>query len=321
MTAKIKSRLMFFFWEGGANRPFVAISQPVQFVFTFFKLFKLALWRAFEHDAYTIAKASAYSCMLSFFPALLVLGAVLASSQRFEIYVREISYVLGRMLPAGSSTAIHYLRSTDDRPIGFLITTSLLTVWLASGVVVSWMEGFRNAYQLPKVWSLVRERAIGCALVILAGIPMTIATILVAFGGQIESRAMALMGHRLGPLILLMAAGIRWLLAILTSIAVIAVIYHNAVPRTQRWHSVLPGAGLATGLWFGATVLFGWYVNRSAEYSRIYGPVAAGIALLIWMFLISVIVLVGAEFNALLFPRVVPRRTAEDEKLQWGTAA
>jgi membrane protein len=314
MTRNAKSRFKDL-WD---QKPtFATISQPVRLIFKFLVLFKRAFWLAFEHDAYTIAKASAYSCILTFFPALLVLGAVLTSSQRFEIYIREISYVLGRMLPAGSNAAVHYLRSNDHRPIGFLITTSLLTVWLASGVVVSWMEGFRNAYQLPKIWGLVKERAIACALVILAGIPMTIATILVAFGGQIENRAMVLIGHHLGPLILLMWSGIRWLVAILTSIAVIAVIYHNAVPRTQRWHSVLPGASLATGMWFSATVLFGWYVNRYGEYSEIYGPLAVGIALLIWMFLISLIVLVGAEFNAFLFPRAVPRRPVAEENHHW----
>ena len=42
----------------------------------------------------------------------------------------------------------------------------------------------------------------------------------------------------------------RWSIAVLTSIAVVALIYHNAVPRTQRWHIVLPGAALATGMWF-----------------------------------------------------------------------
>jgi membrane protein len=277
----------------------------VQLVWKFLKSLQLAVWRAFEHDGFTIAKASAYSCILTFFPALLVLGAVLASSQRFEIYVREISGVLGRMLPAGSTTAIGYLRSKGDRPINFLITTSLLTVWTASGVVISWMEGFRKAYQLPQTWSLVKERAIACSLVVLAGMPMSIATILIAFGTQIENRALFYTGHRLGPLILLMWTGLRWLLAIFTSIAVIALIYHNAVPRTQRWHCVLPGASLATGMWFGATLLFGWYMNHSAEYSLIYGSLAVGIALLIWMFLISFIVLVGAEFNALLFPRTI----------------
>lgn len=295
--------------------------RPVRLALRFFVLFKGAFWRAFEHDAYTIAKASAYSCILTFFPALLVLGAVLASSQRFEIYIREISYVLGRMLPAESATAVQYLRNNNAPPVTFLVTTSLLTVWTASGVIISWMEGFRKAYCLPNIWGLVKERLIACTLVISALIPLTIATILVAFGGLIENRAIIIIGHHFGPLLLLMWTGIRWLVAILTSIAVIALIYHNALPRTQRWHCVLPGASLATGLWFAATVLFGWYVNHHADYSRIYGSLSAGIALLVWMFLISLIVLIGAEFNALLFPRSVARSPLQIALAQRRTAA
>jgi membrane protein len=98
---------------------------------------------------------------------------------------------------------------------------------------------------------------------------------------------------------------IRWSIAILTSIAVIALIYHNAVPRTQPWHSVIPGAFLATGMWFGATLLFGWYLQRYADYSVIYGSLGAGIALLVWMYMISLVILIGAEFNAMLFPRAM----------------
>jgi membrane protein len=300
---------------------FATICRVVRLILKFFVLFKRASWRAFEHDAYTIAKASAYSCILTFFPALLVLGAVLASSQRFEIYVREISYVLGRMLPAGSTTAVQYLRNNNDPPVTFLMSTSVLTVWTASGVIISWMEGFRKAYCLPNIWGLVKERLVACSLVISALIPLTIATILVAFGGLIENRSMILVGHRLGPLILLMWTGVRWLVAILTSIAVTALIYHNAVPRRQRWHCVLPGASLATGMWFGATVLFGWYVNHHADYSRIYGSLGVGIALLVWMYLISLIVLIGAEFNALLFPRSVARFPVEGHLPQHRTAA
>jgi membrane protein len=290
---------------------------PIRLALKFMRLLNQALWRAFEHDGFSTAKASAYSCILTFFPALLVLGAVLASSHKFEIYNREISAVLGRMLPTGSATALDYLRSKGDRSIKFLIMTSLLTVWTASGVVISWMEGFRKAYQLPQIWGLIKERVVACSLVILAGVPMTIATILVAFGSQIEHRTLFYIGHSLGPLILLMWTGLRWMLAILTSVAVIALIYHNAIPRTQRWHSVLPGALVATGMWFGVTLLFGWYVNRYGDYSLIYGSLGVGIALLVWMFLISFIVLVGAELNAMLFPRTIERRrlrTVESRK-------
>ena len=269
----------------------------------FWRLFRLSIWRAFEHDAFGTAKASAYSAIFTFFPALLVLGAVIATLKRGEVYLREISYALGAILPAGSATALSYLRSKADRPVGLLITTSLLTVWTASGVIISWMEGFRRAYQLPKTWGLIQERAIAISLVLMAGLPLTFATILVAFGSRIETRILFHMGHEFGPLILLLWGAIRWGIAILTSIAVIQLIYHNAVPRTQPWHSVLPGAVLSTAMWLLSTAFLGWYLQHYVDYSVIYGSLGMGIALLVWMYIISLVVLIGAEFNAMLFPR------------------
>ena len=273
----------------------------------FWRLFRLSIWRAFEHDAFGTAKASAYSSIFTFFPALLVLGAVLATVSRGQVYLREISYALGTILPAGSSTVLAYLRGSTDRPVGLLITTSLLTVWSASGVIISWMDGFRRAYQLPKTWGIVQERAIAISLVLMAGIPLTFSTILVGFGSRIETRILFHIGHEFGPLILLLWGAIRWVIAILTSIAVIQLIYHNAVPRTQPWHSVLPGAVLATAMWLISTALFGWYLQHYADYSVIYGSLGVGIALLVWMYLISLVVLIGAEFNAMLFPRCLTK--------------
>src|SRR5712692_1871435 len=271
----------------------------------FLRLLRLAFWRAFQHDAFAIAKASAYSSILTFFPLLLVVGSVLATSRRTGAYLREISYALGRILPAGSATAMAYLKGTSQRPVGLLVTASLITLWTASGVMISWMEGFRRCYELPKVWGLLKERLIAFSLVILAGLPMTFATLLVAFGSKIETRILFYTAHEFSPYIFLMWTAIRWVIATLTSIAVIALIYHNAVPRTQPWHSVLPGATLATAMWFGSTMLFGWYLQPYADYSIIYGSLGVAIALLVWMYMISLVVLVGAEFNAMLFPRAM----------------
>ena len=274
----------------------------------FFRLLRLAVWRAFEHDAFAVAKAAAYSSIFTFFPTLLVVGAVLAASRRTEVYLREITYAVGRILPAGSAAAVAYLKGTSERPVGLLITTSIITLWTASGVMISWMEGFRHAYELPKTWGLVKERLIAFSLVILAGVPLTFATVLVAFGSSIETRVLFHLNHEFGFYILLMWTAIRWLIASMTSVAVIALIYHNAVPRTQHWHSVLPGAILATGMWLLVTLLFGWYLQRFADYSIIYGSLGAGIALLAWMYMISLVILMGAEFNAMLFPRALQDR-------------
>ena len=269
----------------------------------FFSLLRRAVWRAFGHDAFAIAKASAYSSILTFFPTLLVLGSVLAARRNTRAFLSEISEALGRILPAGATNAQAYLRGSTGRSVGLLVSTSFLTLWLASGVMVSWMDGFRRCYELPKIWGLVKERFVAFSLVILAGIPLSCSTILVAFGNRIETRILFHIGHEFSPYIYLLWMLVRWVIAIVTSVAVIALIYHNAVPRTQPWHSVLPGATLATAMWFVVTVIFGWYLQHYADYSVIYGSLGAAIALLVWMYMISLVILIGAEFNAILFPR------------------
>lgn len=272
-------------------------------ILRFLDLLRKAIWRAFQHDAFAIAKASAYSSILTFFPTLLVVGSALASRRNTQAYLREISDALTKILPAGTATAQAYLRGSSGRSFGVLVTTSLLTLWLASGVMISWMEGFRRSYELPKVWGLVKERLIALSLVILAGIPLSLATVLVAFGNKIELRILSSIGHEFSPYVYLMWMLARWLIAIFTSVAVIALIYHNAVPRTQPWHCVVPGATLATGMWFVVTMLFGWYLQHYVDYSVIYGSLGVAIALLVWMYLISLVILIGTEFNAILFPR------------------
>jgi membrane protein len=269
------------------------------------RLLGISFGRAFVHDAFAIAKASAYSSILTFFPGLVILGSVLANWRKGAPYLREISYALGSILPAGSNTVLNYLKGAGKHPVGFIVTTSVITLWTASGVMISWMEGFRRCYELPKTWGLVKERLIAFLLVVFALVPMTFATILVAVGSKFEIRLLPYVDPDFSPYVLLLWGAIRWVIATLTSIAVIALIYHNAVPRTQPWHSVIPGAVFATIVWFSVTVGFRYYLQHFGDFTTIYGSLGVGMALLVWMYLISLVVLVGAEFNALLFPRAM----------------
>jgi membrane protein len=271
----------------------------------FFRLLRIAFWRAFVHDAFATSKAAAYSSILTFFPVLLIVGSGLANWRKGAPYLREVTYALGSILPAGGNTALSYLKGAAQHPVGLLTTTSVITLWTASGVMISWMDGFRRCYELPKTWGLVQERLIAFLLVVFALVPMTFATLLVAVGSKFETRLLSYIDPDFSIYVLLLWGAIRWLIATLTSIAVIALIYHHAVPRTQPWHSVMPGAMLATILWFSTTVGFRAYLQHFGDFATIYGSLGVAMALLVWMYLISLVVLVGAEFNALLFPRAM----------------
>jgi membrane protein len=87
-------------------------------------------------------------------------------------------------------------------------------------------------------------------------------------------------------------------LAFGTTVLVTALLYYFGPYRRQQWRYVWPGAMLATVYWMAATAGFGWYVRHVGRYNVMYGSIGAGIALLVWMYLMAAIALIGCEFNA-----------------------
>jgi membrane protein len=175
---------------------------------------------------------------------------------------------------------------------------------------VTLMEGVRRANDLaPDCWTFWQRRARSLLLVPLSLIPFALASILVVFGHFITLwLALHVIPSARGP-VYVVALLVRWIVALAGSIGIIALIYHMGTPMRQPWRRTLPGAIVSTILWLLATLVFGWYVTRFANYSQVYGSLAAGIALLFWLYLISLSILCGAEFNAEFDGRVLSHET------------
>ena len=266
--------------------------------------FRRAFWRVLMHGQLAVAKAAAYSSILTFFPAILVITSILETAHGTEGFVREMASALGWVLPPGpNSIAMNFFHSRQQHTVRLLTSAAIVTVLAASGVMISWMEGFRKAYAMQNTWGFWKERAIAFYLVFLALLPLGFATVLVVFGNQIEDWMQRESMHLFRPLVFVFWVFMRWIIAILASICCTALIYHHGVPKTQSWRRVMPGAVLATFLWFPATMFFGWYVTNYANYSVVYGSLSAAIALLVWLYILSIIVLLGAEFNAQVYPK------------------
>jgi membrane protein len=133
-------------------------------------------------------------------------------------------------------------------------------------------------------------------------VPMIFATILVAFGHVIEHWMIQNADHELRFYVIFFWRMVRWAIATATSVAVLGVIYHFGTPGKRPWKRVIPGALMATVAWFLVTLIYGWYVTRHADYSVVYGSLAAGIATLVWLYMVCITILMGAEYNAQIFP-------------------
>ncbi|WP_158794628.1 YihY/virulence factor BrkB family protein [Granulicella sp. L60] len=258
--------------------------------------------RAMQHDCLNLAQSTAYSAMVSLFPMLIVAAAVVSLLPDTAPLRFQLSSFFDRILPPDVSpllesyfvTSAHTVRSNHA-----LSLSALVSLLGASSVIATLMEGVRRANDLPAdCWTFLQRRRRALLLVPLSLIPFALASLLVVFGHFITLwLALHVMVSARTP-VYLFALLVRWVVALAGSIGITAVIYHMGTPMQQSWKRTLPGAVASTFMWFIATLVFGWYVTRFANYSQVYGSLGAGIALLFWLYIISLSVLWGAEFNS-----------------------
>jgi membrane protein len=270
---------------------------------TFFWLLRRSVVATFDDGCFGIAKGAAYSALLSFFPVLASAAAILVET-RAQFVSRILERVLSQIVPPGTEElVVEQFRSTASRPLMLLMVAGVISVWAASGVIKSLIEGFQAAYRVPRNRGFVRQNAVAIALVLLSAAPLICATLLIVFGNQ--AQRVVLNWLKVDPVFNPLAPTWQWLsrmaryaVAFVTTVVDAGVLYYVGPYRRQRWRYVWPGATLATVLWLLATSGFAWYVRHIAHYNLMYGSVGAGIALLVWMYLTSVIALAGCEFNA-----------------------
>ena len=172
---------------------------------------------------------------------------------------------------------------------------------------------------------------------------MTVASMLVVFGHLLTQWLVGEVTPSLHMTVYVIAFLIRWSVALAGSVGIIAVIYHLGTDLSKHisehivqllkdpllreplillseewsWRASLPGAMVATVLWFVTTLLFGLYVTRFANYSQVYGSLGAAIALMFWLYIIALSVLIGAEFNAQRAAQGPGRRDPRLLELLW----
>ncbi len=262
-----------------------------------------AFLQAMRHDSFNLAQSCAYSAIVSLFPALIVATVVIGLLPDTAPIRYQLSIFFDRVLPSDVSPLLqsYFVASPqNDRPMRVILAAVFFSFTGASSVIVTFMEGLRRAHNLPlECWGTFWRRRLRASLLVpLSLAPLAIASVLVVFGHYITAWLLLHLVPEVRTPVFVVALILRWTVALAGSVAVIALIYHMGTPLKRPWHSALPGATFATFSWFLSTLAFGWYVTRFANYSQVYGSLGAGIALLIWLYLISFSVLLGAEFNA-----------------------
>jgi membrane protein len=253
-----------------------------------------ALRRVFPR-AGLYAQALAFNLFLTVFPLLLLFVSLLAGSRDASSVIEEL--LRDRlMLPKGSRDIIFTYLHQRSIHSGKWITIGLIGTLLAGTQCMSvLLESFRamEAHsRRPPFW---RQHLEAMGLLALAIVP-SLTEVMLTVSGRLVRRWLA---RQFGlPAVMqifwiVFAAVTAWFFAVL----ILTLLYRAGQPCVRRFRDGLPGAVLATVFWVIANVLFGAYMSRT-PYGPIYGGLAAIIGLLVWLQLSTLVVFLGAAYNA-----------------------
>jgi membrane protein len=263
----------------------------------FFRAATSAFWEVDRKHLLAFAGSLAYYYFLSLLPSLILLAGGLAYipvPHLFEQVLLWMSYVV----PADSMILVRKVMSDliATRNSGFLSLGIVGTIWAASGASVAMIEALNVAYEVQEgrpFWH-TRSLAVGLTFMIGALASVVLAAMILGpeFGGQIA--------HHFGmdPLFTKSWFYFRWVLATSFSVLAVELVYYLAPNIEQRkFLRTLPGAVVAVVSWMLASYCLGFYLQHFGQVSKSYGTLGAVAALLLWFYLSSAAILIGAQVN------------------------
>jgi membrane protein len=249
------------------------------------------------------AAALTYYSLMSLFPALLIGVAVLGVFGQAGLISDAANYLKDAGAPPETVDAITKALESAQRQrgtaLGALIVGLLTAMWGAAGAFGSVGAALNQVWRVEEGRSFVKHKLhnLGWTLLLIALALVT--AVLLFLGGGLAGDVLGLIG--LGDTVVAVWGIGRWPAALLAATLVYAVVYY-AAPNVEirRWRYITPGAVFGVTTWILASAAFFVYVSRFSSYSATYGAFATVVILLIWLYLTSAVLLLGAELNAVI---------------------
>ena len=264
------------------------------------------IWRAIlkaikdldQHHLLAFAGSLAYYFFMSLIPFLIFLGSLLRYIPISGLF-NEIMNGLSYMLPADSMTMVSKVLGDmmKSSGTGFLSFGAIGTIWSASGGFSAMIEALNVAYDVQEGRPYWKTRSLAVLLTIVVGALVTVLLFAMIFGPHWGGALAAKLG--LSPVFTTAWMYFRFILAAACALLSVEMIYYLAPNVEQRrFLQTVPGSVTAVVLWVAASYVLGFYLQHFAQLSKTYGTLGAVVGLLLWFYVSSAAILIGAEVNA-----------------------
>ncbi len=265
--------------------------------FDFIKFIRILIKKTLENELMLMANALTYKLLIAIFPFIIFLMTLLGF---FELNIESYIIDAGKSLPKPiNDILITFVKEVvQTKSVSLLSTSFLITIYSASTGFNSIIQGLNRAYEQEDARNFIIKRGTSVMLVFIFAILVNCSLFLFIFSDYIEMLIVKYTPLEFIPYFL--DSIFLYIILALVLLVMVLVIYKISVARKVFIKNILPGALITVFLWLILSKGFNIYVNNFSKYSKIYGSIGSIFVLVIWLNIISLVLLLGGQINAIL---------------------
>lgn len=244
------------------------------------------------------ASALAYNLMLAIFPGIIFLFTLIPYVPLNNFQDKLLS-VLETVMPdnaykAFQGTIVDIIKNQNGQLLSFGFLSAM---YFATNGVSNLMNAFNKSSLTAETRSWLKRRWVALELTILIAFSFIVCVAILILGQKLIGFTKHQL-HGTGTLWIFLLAVSKWVIVVLTFFVTVSILYRYAPAHKQRWDFLSAGSIMATLLAIVTSLGFSFYINHFSSYNKVYGSIGTLIVTMIFLYLNSLIVLLGFELNA-----------------------
>lgn len=250
-----------------------------------------------DDNVFDAAASLAYYFLLALFPLLIFLVSILSTIKSLDL-VNTIMTTMSRTMPHDAFELLgkEVERILSDPHVSLLTLGALGTLWAASSGMVSLLGSLNEAYDVKEQRGFFKIRGVAVGLTFALALMIILGSMLLILGDKLAEWVIGWGGDGWIKTIGTVVNYILGLLLMFTGLEV--VFYFGPDVKDQKWRWISPGSIVSVGLFVLCSIGFSLYIRFAGGYNATYGSLGGVIVLMLWLYLLGVAIMLGAEVNS-----------------------
>ena len=259
---------------------------------------KTMMRRYSSHNVAATSAYMAYHWVLAFFPFLIfVISMITYTNLPTGVFMEYLSQIFPTaLLPVIENTINQFVM---HRSTALLSVGGFITLWSAGTAVNSLIRGIHIAYRSSYIKPFIRSRLVAIIYTVLLAMLLILMMVLLIFGNRVGGYLFRVLDMNKGIFMPIWNL-VRWIMPFVSLVVVIYIIYRFVPRKYLKVRIVWPGVAFVSIGWYLFSLGFSIYVDNYSKYNQLYGSIGSVFVLLIWLYGSCMLLVLGAEINALM---------------------